>query len=201
MPCRRWRRCRCRPSKWPSSTARTWTPPPGSAWRSGWRTTWRSPTWPGWWSATAPTRWKKPPGCCTACWRRPNRWCWWRRCGRPPRWRPMARKTCWMPWRWRPRPARAACWWCWPGGCTRPMRCAKCIPTGPMRWIQVMLARSAWWKKAGCGASASGPPARRWACRCWPVMPPTGPGWRSSPAMPAPGAMACGPCARPGCRA
>ena len=44
-------------------------------WRSAWRTTWRGPRWPASSSRTAPTRWRKRPTSCTACWRRPSRWC------------------------------------------------------------------------------------------------------------------------------
>ena len=35
-------------------------------------------------------------------------WCWWARCGRPPRWAPKVRRTCTTRWRWRAIPTRAA---------------------------------------------------------------------------------------------
>ena len=34
-----------------------------------------APRWPASSSRTAPTRWRRPPTSCSACWRRPSRWC------------------------------------------------------------------------------------------------------------------------------
>ena len=59
-----------------SSTARTWTSPPGSGSRNARRAPrWRGPRWPASSSRTAPTRSRRRPTSCTACSPPPSRWC------------------------------------------------------------------------------------------------------------------------------